>query len=481
MNQYSVFKGILRNTAALAAARVVERSSTVVLSFVVARRLGAAGLGIYSATMVFFGLISLAAEMGSTNYLVREIAKDRSRTSRYVVHLGIMTVILSLFVISVSWLIVPHLGYSSELMASVYVVLLAAIPGTLKTIQEAVFIAHERVEFITYSTAIAAFAYVGMALYCLRQGYGVVSLVTAFAVVQYIVAFCYFVFLNRYIAHLRCKLSLSFAVRLIGEIKVFAGSSLIAGLAARPEIVILSLFKNDSQIGFYSAALRIVDVWQLVPQTYMTNVYPVLSHAEYVADRNTSRVILEKSIKYLLAVSLPLAVGFIVAARPILALVYGPGFEPSVSALRIMAWCVPLSSLTSVLWRLLAARNQQHLLLRAQVLTTVARLSAGYGFILWLGVAGAALSTALAMLVQNLFMEFYVRRDGTRLGVIRLSWRVSMAALVMGVMAGMVVNRLSLWIVVLVAMTLYAGLMVLLKAVSIDEFVSMRKIWQIDA
>ena len=55
MNQYSVFKGILRNTAALAAARVVERSSTVVLSFVVARRLGAAGLGVYSATMVFFG------------------------------------------------------------------------------------------------------------------------------------------------------------------------------------------------------------------------------------------------------------------------------------------------------------------------------------------------------------------------------------------------------------------------------------------
>jgi len=96
-------------------------------------------------------------------------------------------------------------------------------------------------------------------------------------------------------------------------------------------------------------------------------------------------------------------------------------------------------------------------------------------------VAGAALSTALAMLVQNLFMELYVRRDGTRLGVIRLSWRVSMAALVMGVMAGMVVNRLSLWIVVLVAMTLYAGLMVLLKAVSIDESVSMRKIWQIDA
>src|SRR2546422_11363005 len=105
----------------------------------------------------------------------------------------------------------------------------------------------------------------------------------------------------------------------------------------------------------------------------MTNVYPVLSHAEHVADRNTSRIVLEKSIKYLLAISLPLTAGVIVAARPILTIVYGAGFEPSVQPLRIMTWCVALWSLTSVLWRLLAACNQQHLFLSPQVWRTVAR------------------------------------------------------------------------------------------------------------
>jgi O-antigen/teichoic acid export membrane protein len=481
MNQYSIFKGILKNTAALGAARVVERSSTVLLSFFVARSLGAAGLGIYSAAMVFFGLISVAAEMGSTNYLVREIAKDRSRTSPYVIHLGLMTIFISLLAIGISWLVVPHLGYSPALAASVYVVILGAIPGTLKAIQEAVFIAHQKVEFITYSTTISAIVYVSLALYCLRRGYGVVSLVASFAIVQYVVALVYFLFLNRFVARLRCKLSLQFALQMIREIRVFAASSLIAAVAARPEIIILTLFKNDAQIGFYSAALRIVDVWQLVPQTYMTNVYPVLSHAEHVADRNTSRIVLEKSIKYLLAISLPLTAGVIVAARPILTIVYGAGFEPSVQPLRMMAWCVALSSLTSVLWRLLAARNQQHLLLRAQVWVTVARVAGGYGFIAWLGVVGAAISTTLSMLVQNLFMEYYVRRDGTRLGVVRLSWRLCIAALGMGLIAGLVVNLLSFWMVVLVAMTFYGALMVLLRAVSFEEVASLRKIWQVDA
>ena len=250
---------------------------TVLLSFLVARRLGAAGLGIYSAAMFFLGLISVAAEMGSTNFLVREIAKDRSRTNPYVIHLGLMTIFLSLIAIGISWLIVPHLGYSPALEASVYVVILGAIPGTLKTIQEAVFIAYQKVEFITYSTAISALVYVSLALYCLWRGYGVVSLVASFAIVQYVVVLVYFLFLDRYVTRLRCKLSFHFMLEMIRGIKVFAGSSLIAAVAARPEIMILTLFKNDAQIGFYSAALRIVDVWQLVPQTYMTNVYPIFA------------------------------------------------------------------------------------------------------------------------------------------------------------------------------------------------------------
>src|SRR5438552_13827572 len=75
MNQYSVFKGILRNTAALAAARVVERSSTVVLSFVVARRLGAAGLGIYSRSEEH------TSELQSPDHLVCRLLLEKKNSS----------------------------------------------------------------------------------------------------------------------------------------------------------------------------------------------------------------------------------------------------------------------------------------------------------------------------------------------------------------------------------------------------------------
>jgi O-antigen/teichoic acid export membrane protein len=472
-----IFQDIFRNTIALAASRLVTSVSTVCLSFFVARQLGASGLGIYSAAMVFFGLISLAAEMGSTNYLVREISKDRSRTNRYLVHLGVMTVGVSLAVMAVAWFVVPHLGYSADLSASVYVVIFATVPGTLKTIQEAVFVAHQRAEFITYSTMAAAVANVGVTLYLLRAGYGIVSLVFAFAIVQYVVATFYFGFLNRYISRLRWNFSFAFAFQLIKEIRAFAGISFLTALAGRPEILILTLFKNDAQIGFYSAALRITDLWALIPQTYMTNVFPVLSHSHHTADRRTTQFIVDKSIKYLLALSLPLMAGIFVAARPIIRLIYGPGFEQSIVPLRIMAICIPLVSLSAVLWRLLAARDQQHSVFQIQLVTTIARLAGGYAVIAWLAALGAAIMTSVMVLVNNVLLETYVRRDGTRLGVLRLTWRLSLAALGMGALTALFVNRLPLWLVVPLATMLYSGFVVLLKALSPDDLMLFRRIW----
>ena len=69
------------------------------------------------AGIVAFGLMSVGAEMGCTTFLVREISKDRTRTGAYVVHLTAMSLLLASLVLALSRLIVPHLGYSPDLLA----------------------------------------------------------------------------------------------------------------------------------------------------------------------------------------------------------------------------------------------------------------------------------------------------------------------------------------------------------------------------
>ena len=416
--------------------------------------------------------------MGASSFLVREIARARTQASLYFVHIAVMTLLVSCAVTIMAWLLVPQLGYSAELLASIQPVTLAIAPGVLRTIQEAVLVAHQRVEFITYSTLVASVFTVGATLGLLHSGHGIVSVVVVFMLAQYLVAMSYLFLIHRYVTRLRWAFRIGFAWDLLRHIKVFAGSSLLGGLCARPEILLLSFFRNDAQIGFYSAALRMTDLWQAIPETYLKNVFPVLSRAHHTADAQQCQVIVDKSIKYLLAISLPLAAGTCAAARPLVHWLYGPSFEPSVAAVRIMAWCIPLTFVFELLWRLLAARDNQHLMLRAQVVTTLARLAGGYALIATMASLGAAINVLVTGLGHNLLLGFYAQQAGTRLGIWRLGWRLAVAALGMGVVAAVLATRSALWVVVPAGAALYATTALLLRALSLDEVALFRKMWR---
>jgi O-antigen/teichoic acid export membrane protein len=151
---------VFRNTLVLGTARIIERVGGLILALMISRRLGADGLGTYATVFAYFGLIAQAGEAGATNLLVREIARDKSRTSSYVSHTSVMAVGFSAVLMAIAWIVIPFLGYSHELQLSLQLIVLAVAPGTLNTIQEAVFVAHQRVEFETVTTFISTSVFV---------------------------------------------------------------------------------------------------------------------------------------------------------------------------------------------------------------------------------------------------------------------------------------------------------------------------------
>jgi O-antigen/teichoic acid export membrane protein len=266
---------------------------------------------------------------------------------------------------------------------------------------------------------------------------------------------------------------------LIRELRSFAGSSIVAGLFSRPEIIILSLVRSPTQVGLYAAAFKVVDLWQIIPVTYMFNVFPVLSRSYHVADKQWQRI-QDKSIRFLLAASLPLAAGIAATAGPLVRLLFGPGFDQTVPLLRIMALYIPLVSLNSVYWRVLSARGQQHVVLKVQTFTTAVRLGGGYGLIVWLGPLGATLSGVGIILVHNWLLSRQIKSDGTQIPLLHLSWRLAAAALGMGAFTYALRRELAmpLWELVPLAGASYLILVVLFRAFSQDDISLLRSIWQ---
>ncbi len=432
MNRVNPIGHIFKNTAILAASQMIQRFGSILLAFFVARFFHASGLGIYAGAMAIYELVAITGEMGVTNLLVREVGKDHSNTNRYLIHLGIMAACVSGILMLAFLFALPHLQYSPELTTAMYIVILAMIPGTLNSVQEGVFVAHQRVEFITLTTLVATTLNIVVSLVLLFAGQGVVSLLIAFVISQIAITLCYLFLINRYITRIRWHFDVHFAVDLAREIKTFAAIAILAAFFSRPEVLILTLVSTPAQVGFYSAGLRVFNITQLFPQMYLTNVFPVFSRAFQRKD-NSFEAIQDQSTKHVAAFTLPVAVAIAVAAGPIIRLLFGPGFEPAIPVLQILAINIPLSALFAIFWRALFARHRQDMVFRAMFVSTTVELVADFLIIARLGAIGAAIAATAISLLYLLLLMFFIQRDGSRTRPVQLSWRLGAAAAGMGV------------------------------------------------
>ena len=464
---------IVTNTAFLAGARVIERLTSLVLTFLIARSLGASGLGTYAAALAVLYLVATAGELGVTNLLVRELAKDPSRTNRYLVHLSAMAAGVSLLLSAGALVVLAVAG--GDLGAAVAVVMFGVCPRILNTIQEAVFVAHHRVAFQTYATVGVGALNLGAAAALLATGHGVVSLLAAFVVIQYLVTVWYFLVINRFITRIRWEFNLSTARGLITELKTFTALSALGALFARPEVLILAIVAGTEEVGYYTAALKVIDVWHFIPQTLMVNVFPVLSRSYHLADQR-AQAIQDSAIKYLLAIVLPLCAVTAVCARPIIEALYGPRFDPAVVALRLLSLNLVIYSFHSLYWRVLAARGEQDRVLKVQLATILPRLGGGFALCSWLGSLGAAISMPLSLGLHTLLLGAYVRRDGTRLGVVRLAWRFALAAGATATVAWIATWYVSIFAVAPIAAVSYVVFALLFGAVTPTDYAQARRL-----
>ncbi len=166
----------------------------------------------------------------------------------------------------------------------------------------------------------------------------------------------------------------------------------------------------------------------------------------------------------------------IAAARPIVYLFNGPGFDAAVPILRVLAWSLLLNALNAVLWRVLAARNQQHLDLRTRIVTIVVRLGGSYVFIVALAAYGAAVATVLSLVLNVLMLLYYVNQGAFKLQLVRIGWRSALASAVMGIAVWWVVPSLSLLALIPIAGCVYLGLVYLLNIFSAEDIALFRQV-----
>ena len=180
-------------------------------------------------------------------------------------------------------------------------------------------------------------------------------------------------------------------------------------LLNRTGVVLLGWFGETREAGIYSLVFNIAFL-VVLPRTAINTLFaPTISSLFTRRDQVTLQALVAKAASWTLGAAVCIALGLAILAEPILTW-FGKDFAAGVPALRILlvgqVIAASCGSQLSVMTMTEHERGAAVLLLLSAAVNVVASVF----FISMLGLTGAAIATAIALIVWNLAMALFISR-----------------------------------------------------------------------
>lgn len=245
------------------------------------------------------------------------------------------------------------------------------------------------------------------------------------------------------------------------------GAALLAKLFTYTDRYLLLTFAGKGAFAVYSAAHKVPFSMEFVASAFAASLLPAMS-AYFINSREQLRRVFQQALRYLLIISVPLAIGVFVLAEPIITKLLGPSFHEAVHPLRIMIIALPFIFLNFPVGNFLIASNKQiwnTVNLGTAVIVNVSLnifLQPKFGIV---GAAYAVLATyvilfTLGLIQVNRVIELQVR------ALMRTVAQTLCAAAVMAVPIWLLAKTFSPYFLVLPGGLLYIAALFLLRGLT---------------
>jgi O-antigen/teichoic acid export membrane protein len=264
----------------------------------------------------------------------------------------------------------------------------------------------------------------------------------------------------------------SFSKRLVRPILSSAWplsiASLLGILMINTDILIIGWLRSAEEVGFYSAAYRVVQLLYIIPGILASSAFPTFSR---LADNNKEqmRSTLERTLAVVFIMALPLAAGGILLAPQIIEFLFGNEFLPGTAPFQILMLTLLADFPVVVLAHAAFAYNRPKLLTAYAAIGGVLNVTFNFLLIPSFGIAGCAWATLIAQIVSTA----YLRRKLKQENPYRVLPRLKNAFAATAIMAGAVFlsTLINLHVVVSVALgaLVYGAVLYVLKEPILQE------------
>jgi len=378
----------------------------------VSRILLPSGMGVVSFALSVVAYFDLFAQLGIPTYGIRACARVRqdrvalSRTVHEILTINLVTMLVSYAVLLLSIFFVPKFREERTLYLIVSATMLLSTFG-----MEWLYKALEQYTYITLRSLFFKFlAMIGMFLLIHEQSdyviYGGISIFASSAsnVLNFIHArrFIDFHFLGEYQYSRHFK-----------PILIFFAMACATTVYTNLDTVMLGVIQNDSEVGLYNSAVKIKCVLVSVVTSLGAVMLPRVSSYIEKGRKDEFWRLSKKALNFVILLSVPLALFFMIYSRPSIYLLSGGAFEGAIFPMRVIMPTLVFIGVTNVLGiQILVPMMKEQMVLYSSIAGAVVNLIANVGLIPSYGATGAAIGTVLAefavLVVQYLSLKHHV-------------------------------------------------------------------------
>jgi len=354
-------------TTSVAIAHVAGQALAVVTAVVLARRLGAAGFGVYAVAIAGIYVLNVVTTFGTDMVLVREIARDR-RLERCVDALALQT-LLSVVAIAVVFSLTAALGGTGgEYVTPLQIFSWSLIAAACYSVASATLRGLERMREYAALVVLAASVPLAGVVVFVPRGAGPVRALAILLIAQLAVAAVAIGVVMAVAGRTRPALHTT-RRRIVGvarESSEIGALGMLGVLSQRLALIGVAVFAGPSASGWYSGAARVVEASKVGHVALGTAALPLMAqHAtdNGRADRHVRQARVRRSWIVALALAGGIAIALATVGPQVLERLYGPGFRPSRRALQVLALgVIPSTTITFRSLELLAMRREREVM-----------------------------------------------------------------------------------------------------------------------
>ena len=372
---------------------LVPQATTIIL---LTHLLESSFFGKYSLVLTWIGLFQTAANFGVSEWIAREIGREPHQGPRYFRHSLVLIVAFSSIAMVVMAVAAWAARYPSDVASSILLAIVSLFPASIVATCRGVLLANQKAEYMMGLALVESLILLPLNIYWILTEAGLLSFVFTIVLAKVVTGLLALKLVQRFVTPFTGQWDRTFWGQLWKAVLPFGLSGLIVFPSIRFDIFLLSKMATFETLGLYAAASKLMELLFVLPMAFFMVMLPQTARdLSALPAQRTER--LERSLKWYFAIVIPVGIGVIGFAEPVIVLIYGNTFIDAALLLQIQIFAFLLLTMDVVLAMICKAAGFQRADLKF-VLT-----SSGFNFVLnVLLIPGLmAVGSALALVLSS--------------------------------------------------------------------------------